>query len=218
MKLDKRSCIEKISEVLEFLKLTDAATASEKLYEYLFILFQQNQVMNLVSVNSMDELIQTHLYDSLIPVQFFPELINKAHCLKAMDIGSGGGFPAIPMSIVSQNSQWIMVESIQKKANFLRKVVRALTLCDTIIIPFRVEEFIKTCPIPPLHLVTIRAVGKIEVIYPYIQVFRRRHIPIVLWKHPDELDKFNEKQKEPLLYEDHPYPVNNGSKHILLIR
>jgi len=119
---------------------------------------------------------------------------------------------------VSQNSQWMMVESIQKKANFLRKAIKALKLCDTIIIPFRVEEFIKTCPIPPLHLVTIRAVGKIDVIYPYIQVFRKRHIPVVLWKHPDELDKFNEKQKDPLLYEDHPYPVHNGSKHILLIR
>lgn len=208
-----------ISEVLVSTNLAGCISVSEKLYDYLCQLYQKNQEMNLVSVHSFDELIQTHLYDSLVLFRLLPDLFHcGARPLKGMDIGSGGGFPALPLSIVLQNSQWIMVESIQKKANFLKQTVHSLELYKSIIIPFRLEEFIKSCPIPPLDFVTIRAVGKIDIIYPYIEVFRKKHIPVILWKHPDEIEQFNEKRKEKWIVQDYPYPVSNGQKHILLVR
>lgn|GEM_PF-3035889 len=218
MILDKSSSIVLINDVMRLSGLSACEEVSLKIYDFLVMLYKQNQVINLVSVRSFQELIQIHLVDSLAPFKMLPDLfIVRNKPLTGIDIGSGGGFPVLPISIVLQDSTWIMVESIQKKASFLRKAIVSLQLKQSIIVPFRLEDFIKSCPIPPLDIVTIRAVGKIEVIYPYIQVFKRRRVPVILWKHPDEIEKFNQSAKEPLVYQDFPYPVNNGYKHILKI-
>lgn len=218
MELGKSALIQKIEDMLLSVGLKDFLNSSEPLFQYLDLLFQKNQAMNLVSVRSFEELITVHLYDSLMVTKLLPEIISGNGCVKAMDIGSGGGFPALPVAIVAFKSQWILVESIQKKVEFLRQTVKELKLCNIMLIPFRVEEFIKSCPIPPLNLITFRAVGKIGVLYPFIQIFRKRHIPVMLWKNPNEVDEYNKSLKDPIPYTDYPYPVKDGFKHILLIK
>lgn len=218
MEINKQKYTQEVKKILNMSNISISLFSAELLVEYLSLLYLQNQVMNLVSVKSFDELIETHLYDSSMVARFFPELFARSQCIKIMDIGSGGGFPAIPMAIIAPFSHWIMVESIQKKASFLKQVSRTLKLHNVIIIPFRAEEFIKTSPLPPLNLVTFRAVGKMEALYPFIQVFRKRRVPVMLWKNPDELNIFNQKLPEPIPFTDYPYPVKDGQKHILLIR
>ena len=218
MEINKHKYMDEVTKILKLSDINISLYATELLVEYLKLLYNQNKVINLVSVKSFEELIETHLYDSSMVARFFPEVLEGSSCVKVIDIGSGGGFPAIPMSIIAPSSQWMMVESIQKKATFLKMVSRALQLHNVIIIPFRAEEFIKSCPIPPLNLVTFRAVGKIEVLYPFIQIFQKRNIPVMLWKNPKEIIDFNQNLPKPIPFTDYSYPVKDGQKHILVIR
>lgn len=101
-----------------------------------------------------DEAIDRLLVEPALAAQYLPE----GPCM-VMDVGSGGGSPAIPMKIVNPTNSLLMVESKTRKAAFLREVVRHLELKDTMVESSRFEELLAR---PELHdsvdVLTLRAV------------------------------------------------------------
>jgi len=93
------------------------------------LLRKWNAVQNLVSRETLDELWPRHIEDSL---QLLPLLRDGD--LDILDVGSGGGFPAIPLAIASRETQrrFTLVEPVGKKAAFLRAVARELDLPVTV--------------------------------------------------------------------------------------
>ena len=79
-----------------------------------------------------------------------------------VDLGSGAGFPGLPIKIWSPHTPVTLVESNQKKVAFLREVIRALTLTDINVFPRRAEDY----PAASASLLTLRAVERFEVILP----------------------------------------------------
>jgi 16S rRNA (guanine527-N7)-methyltransferase len=84
---------------------------------------------------------------------------------RVLDVGSGAGFPALPLKIWSPNIHLTMIESNHKKAAFLREAVRALTFMDVNIIIERAEALVSQDP-PQADVVTVRAVERFSTILP----------------------------------------------------
>ena len=101
----------------------------DDLERYAALLRKWNAVQNLVSRETVDELWPRHIDDSLQLMKFV-----RATDLRVIDLGSGGGFPAIPMAIASRGTErrFTLVEPIAKKASFLRTVARELALPVTV--------------------------------------------------------------------------------------
>jgi 16S rRNA (guanine527-N7)-methyltransferase len=104
--------------------------------------------MNLVSRGDLGNLVERHILDSLVPLAEIPE-----HGALA-DIGSGGGFPAIPLALVRNELQITLIEARHKKILFLKEACRKLELRSIVVVERRLEKF---RPDTPFDLVTMRA-------------------------------------------------------------
>jgi 16S rRNA (guanine527-N7)-methyltransferase len=107
--------------------------------------------MNLVAVRSRSELIDRHLLDSLAVAKVVRAVRGVA------DFGSGAGFPAIPLAVVSPGIRFDLVESRGKRSTFLRHVVRTLELSDTRVWQDRAESW---KPVSAIDFVVGRALDR----------------------------------------------------------
>lgn len=134
-----------------------------KLKNFAELLKEWNQKMNLVSKNSLDVLWERHILDSVQLIDYIPQTAKKM-----LDIGSGAGFPGIVLAIVMQekmpHAEIILVESIAKKAAYLKDVCDKLNLSNVNIINDRVENISLT----GVDVVTARAVAALEILCGYV--------------------------------------------------
>ncbi len=119
------------------------------------LLLEWSRGINLVSKSDLGNLLERHILDSLVPIEEIP----LTGCL--VDIGSGAGFPAIPIAIVRPRLDIVLIESRQKKAIFLNEAISRLELTKASIWNGRLEEF---SPAEKCDIVTIRAVAISEKI------------------------------------------------------
>lgn len=138
--------------------LTVSVELAERLGAYVELLSRWNKRMNLTALDERDEGIDRLLIEPLVAVKYLP-----SRSAAVLDIGSGGGSPAIPMKLAASGIALRMVEAKTRKAAFLREAVRQLNLGDTVVEATRYEELLSR---PDLHeaagVVTVRAV-RIEV-------------------------------------------------------
>jgi 16S rRNA (guanine527-N7)-methyltransferase len=102
-------------------------------------LLDWNARTNLISENSAGEIITRHFLDSLTALQF----ITKPRAL-IIDIGSGAGFPGLPLKIARPDLKIYLLEANRKKVSFLKHVIRLLQLEETQVLHDRVENILKT--------------------------------------------------------------------------
>ncbi len=138
--------------------LTVSVELAERLGAYVELLSRWNKRMNLTALDERDEAIDRLLIEPLVAVKYLP-----SRSAVVLDIGSGGGSPAIPMKLAASGIALRMVEAKTRKAAFLREAIRQLNLGDTVVEASRYEELLSR---PDLHeaagVVTVRAV-RIEV-------------------------------------------------------
>jgi len=94
-----------------------------------------NRQINLISEHSAGEIIERHFVDSLTPL---PLLKKETGFL--LDLGSGGGFPGIPLKILAPNLNVFLVDASRKKTSFLSHIVRILKLTEVTVIRGRIED------------------------------------------------------------------------------
>ena len=129
--------------------------------KYYEILLDWNKKINLIS-RKEENILEKHFLDSIL---FLPEiegLINQTPT--ALDIGSGGGFPGIPLAIMKPKWKFTLCESIKKKANFLEYLVKELNLTNVEIINARVEACHGMPLLQKFDFITARAVAKLDVL------------------------------------------------------
>jgi 16S rRNA (guanine527-N7)-methyltransferase len=125
-----------------------------KYYEFLI---QENKKYNLTAITNEEEVYYKHFYDSLTLIK--TNLIKEGVSL--CDIGSGAGFPGIPLKIIYPNLKLTIVESQTKKTEFLKKLVIFLELDNVEIINKRAEEYAHT---KYFDIVTARAVADLSIL------------------------------------------------------
>jgi 16S rRNA (guanine527-N7)-methyltransferase len=146
----------KISELLQPFLGDEPLSARqlEQLSAYLSLLLKWNAKMNLTSVRQPEEIVSRHFGESLFATKL---LWENASVGSVIDLGSGAGFPGLPLAICAPEISVTLIESQNKKATFLKEVARALGLNNVKVFPGRGEDFNETA-----HLVTMRAVEKFE--------------------------------------------------------
>ena len=154
-----------LAEGLKQLGLVVNDSVQAALLEYLTLLSKWNQVYNLTAIRDPQSMLVQHLFDSLAVV---PAL--QRHWLRRVgqhgadttsrspelaDVGSGGGLPAIPIALVWPEVRYTLVESVSKKAAFLRQALGSLGLTDRVRVLGQRVQSVQTAI--PFDLITCRA-------------------------------------------------------------
>jgi 16S rRNA (guanine527-N7)-methyltransferase len=141
------------------LGLTIGEVQAEQFIRYLIHLIEWNKATNLTAIIDPKEIIIKHFVDSLaaLVATNFPQ--NSV----VLDVGSGGGFPGIPLKIVRSDLQLILVEPIQKKCSFLNSVIGLLRLEDVSTFNGTIEQYAKRPLRHAVDIVVVRALKYEEI-------------------------------------------------------
>ena len=134
----------------------------ENFYKYMNLLIEWNEKINLTAIVEPKEIILKHFIDSLTISGFIEEGKN------IVDIGTGAGFPGIPLSIIKDNNITLL-DSLNKRITFLQNVINTLELKDIKAVHSRVEEFAKNKKEREMYdIATSRAVAPLNVLLEYL--------------------------------------------------
>lgn len=123
-------------EGLKSLEINLTEIQKEQFIRYYDILIEWNKIMNLTAITDFVEVVQKHFIDSLTIVKAM-SIDNK----KIIDIGTGAGFPGIPLKIAFPSTQIVLLDSLNKRINFLNEVIEILDLKDIETIHGRAEDY-----------------------------------------------------------------------------
>jgi len=133
---------------------------------YIDLLQRWNARVNLTAIRNEEEIVTRHFGESLFAARHLFPLCSSVPSVvsgvRVTDVGSGAGFPGIPIKIWAPAIALTLIESNQKKATFLKEVARALTLTDINIQTTRAESLAGAS----FDVVTLRAVERFESILP----------------------------------------------------
>jgi 16S rRNA (guanine527-N7)-methyltransferase len=133
-------------------------TQLDRISMYIDILTHWNARINLSAIRDQEEIVSRHFGESFFAARcLFPDAASASKTaggrVRLADLGSGAGFPGIPIKLWAPNVQLTLIESNHKKATFLREVCRSLTLTDVDIQNVRGEKVVEA-----YDVVTLRAV------------------------------------------------------------
>ena len=127
---------ERIQKGLEALGLTPPPGAAGQLAEYGRLLLEQNQVMNLTAITDPDQVVDLHFLDSAALLTLGYDLRDKT----LIDVGTGAGFPGLPLKILEPSLQLTLLDSLGKRVHWLERVADALGLEGVTCLHARAEE------------------------------------------------------------------------------
>jgi 16S rRNA (guanine527-N7)-methyltransferase len=162
---------DQIAALLEPFSSTRLTSAQLKhISTYIDILLKWNRRVNLTAIRDPDQVVARHFGESLFAAeQLFSgtraepamgALPSDCSLIRLVDVGSGAGFPGLPIKIFAPGIKLTLIESHNKKATFLREVIRTLGLGNAEVFAGRAEDF----PPASSEVVTLRAVERFEEI------------------------------------------------------
>ena len=152
------------------IELTDRQ--KDQFERYFELLVEWNEKINLTAITEKNEVYLKHFYDSIAPV--LQGLIDNQE-LKLLDIGAGAGFPSLPMKIICPQLDVTIIDSLNKRINFLKLLAEELALDKVHFYHGRAEDFAQDKAFrAKFDLVTARAVARMQVLseltIPYLKV------------------------------------------------
>ncbi len=135
------------------------AVQLQKLEKFYELLISWNEKINLTRITKKEDVYLKHFYDSLTLFK----VINLDNELTLCDVGSGAGFPGIILKIVFPNLKVTLIDSLQKRVNYLNEVIKALDLFNIEAIHTRAEDYAKNNR-EKFDIVTARAVANLRIL------------------------------------------------------
>lgn len=159
--------------------------------DYYKLLIEWNKLMNLTSITDFKEVITKHFIDSLSLVKVF-----RPNNEKILDLGTGAGFPGIPLKIAFPNTKIVLMDSLNKRINFLNEIIDKLEINDVVAIHGRAEDFGKDQSYrEKFDLCTSRAVARLSVLSEYCIPFVKVGGCFVSYKSDQISDELNEAKR-----------------------
>ncbi|MBC3797758.1 16S rRNA (guanine(527)-N(7))-methyltransferase RsmG [Acetobacterium tundrae] len=135
----------------------------DKLLAYMDKLLEKNKHINLTRITDEDEFIKLHIMDSLTLLK----LIKNPRA-KILDVGTGGGFPGIPLAIVLEDAEITLMDSTKKKLNVVKEIAKELGIDNIKILHGRAEELGQDPEFREIYeVVTSRAVANLTLLSEY---------------------------------------------------
>lgn len=191
---------------------------------HLYLMYQKNAFINLTSIRTMPDGLILHSLDSLLFAKVIDEYIALDSYALALDMGTGGGFPGIPLAAVS-NFNVELLDSVGKKVNACNEFVEEMGLEDRVHASHaRLEEFVKETG-RVFDIVTARALAKLDVLIEYAEPYVKRGGYLFFGKaNPDAQEIRDAKMVakicgfEIVSRETFELPENFGHREIVVLR
>ena len=126
---------------LKELRIVLSDVQKQQFEEYYKLLVEWNEVMNLTAITDYKDVMKKHFFDSLTVVRAYPEILTEV--VSVIDIGTGAGFPGIPLKIAFPQIRLTLLDSLQKRLKFLQEVSDKLELGEIQMLHGRAEDYAK---------------------------------------------------------------------------
>ena len=135
----EQSCLEQFRKDLEQFEIKLTQQQEEQFIRYYEMLTEWNEVMNLTAITEFEEVLKKHFVDSLSLVKAWDAIREKR--VSVIDVGTGAGFPGIPLKIAFPQIRLTLLDSLQKRIRFLNELIAELGLQEVETIHGRAEDF-----------------------------------------------------------------------------
>jgi 16S rRNA (guanine527-N7)-methyltransferase len=178
-----------------------------QIQQYIKTLLAWNEKLNLTAIRDPLEVLYRHFCESMYAAPAVPVENGRL-----ADVGSGGGFPGLPLKILRPELRIFLIESNLKKATFLAEIIRELELTDTQVLVRRYEELGEE--IAPLDFLCARALGEFPSFLDWAGSQQIAAKQVILWIGARDLP---ELQKIRTWEWREPIPVPNSLRRLLLV-
>lgn len=164
--MEKKEWMQELEKKAKKMQIELSNQQLEQFYLYMNLLLEWNEKINLTAITDPKEIILKHFIDS---ITIAPYLKNAQSIL---DIGTGAGFPGIPLAILENSKDFVLMDSLNKRIIFLQEVIQNIALTRVQAIHGRAEELGKEKEHREHYdLVTSRAVAKLNILLEYMLPF-----------------------------------------------
>ncbi len=188
--MEKKRFEEEMLEKSKILGVRFSVEQIEQFYKYMNLLIEWNEKMNLTAITEPKEIILKHFIDSITILKYIDD--NS----KLVDVGTGAGFPGVPLSIMNPTLKITLVDSLNKRLIFLQEVVKELNLKNIEIVHARAEEFGQNKNYrEKFDVATSRAVANLATLSEYLVPLVKIDGKIISMKASNAKEEINDAKK-----------------------
>lgn len=178
---------EKMEKYLKKIDMVVDSKKVESLYNFMNFLIEENKKINLTAITEENDIILKHFIDSIIIQNYIEEGNN------IIDVGTGAGFPGIPLKIFNEEKKFVLLDSLNKRINFLNAVIKKLNLKNIQAIHYRAEDAGHKEEYREKHdIVLSRAVSRLNTLVEYMMPFIKIGGKCICLKGPNIKDEIEE--------------------------
>ncbi len=178
---------------------------------YLSLLLKWNKVYNLTAITEHDEVWEKHFYDSLAPLKLLPKSGDL------LDIGSGAGFPGIPLKIARPALSVTLLDAVDKKCLFCETVIRELGLKDINVVHGRAEDKKIQDNLGKFDAVISRATFSLKKYIAIAKPYLKEGSPLIAMKSVNVQKELAEAGVEVKTLEEYVLPKSGAKRYLVMI-
>lgn len=197
-----------LKKTLEAMNIENSQELIEKFRIYMEGVLEWNEKVNLTTITDPDEFAIKHFVDSIICANY-PEYINAA---KIIDVGTGAGFPGIPLSIISPEKEFILMDSLNKRLKIIDELCQRADIKNVVTLHARAEELAKNKAHRERYdLCVSRAVANMAVLAEYCLPFIKVGGFLMAYKGPEAENEVREAEHALYLLGGRAEEIRNGN-------
>lgn len=173
----KEEFSEKIKEYMNKINIEISDKQIEKFFDYMNLLLEWNEKINLTAITEPEDIILKHFVDCATILKYIKDED------KIIDIGTGAGFPGIPLKILNEKLDITLMDSLNKRINFLNEIINKLDLKNIVAIHARAEELARNKGYrEKFDIATSRAVANLSTLSEYMLPFVKKNGMVISMK------------------------------------